>query len=161
VTWEARNVKERWLPVGLLAAGLFATNVIARVVVRLTAAKSATNQTRIGLIAIIAVAVVMIGAAFWWARRHPMPRVLADLAVAIGVACLLSVLIGPFASGSRPLKEGSGFFIAEIWHYLAIAAGGAVFGLLVVMALGLDWKSQAWKRYTESAKAKPRRAVRR
>jgi hypothetical protein len=154
-------VKERWLPVGLLAVGLFATNVIARVIVRLTAAKSATNQTRIGLIAMLAVAVVMIGAAYWWARRHPMPRVLADLAVAIGVACLLSVLIGPFAGGSRPFKEGSAFFIGEVWHYLAIAAGGAVFGLLVVMALGQDRKSQAWKRYAETAKAKPRRVVRR
>jgi hypothetical protein len=154
-------VKERWLPVGLLAAGLFATNLIARVIVRLTASKSATNQTRIGLIAMIAVAVVMIGAAYWWARRHPMPRVFADLATAIGVACVLSVLIGPFAGGSRPFKEGSAFFVAEVWHYLAIAAGGAVFGLLVVMALGQDWKSQAWKRYTENVKAKPRRVVRR
>jgi hypothetical protein len=154
-------VKGRWLPVALLAGGLFVTNVIARVVVRLTAAKSAHSQTRIGLIAMIAVAVVMIGAAYWWARRYPMPRVLADLAVAIVVACLLSVLIGPFAAGSRPLKEGSGFFIGQIWQYLAIAAGGTVFGLLIVMALGQDWKSQAWKRYTEAARAKPRRVVRR
>jgi hypothetical protein len=149
------------LPVGLLAAGLFATNLIARVVVRLTASKSATSQTRIGFIAIIAVSVVMIGAAYWWARRNAMPRVLADLAVAISVACLLSVLIGPFAAGSRPLKEGSSLFIAEIWHYLVLAAGGAVFGLLVVMALGQDWKSQAWKRYAETVKAKPRKVVKR
>ncbi len=154
-------MRERWVPVGLLAAGLFATNLIARVIVRLTAADNEPNQTRIGLVAMIAVAVVMIGAAYWWARRHTMPRVLADLAVAIGVACLLSVLIGPFAGGSRPFKEGSAFFIAEIWHYLAIAAGGAVFGLLVVMALGQDRKSQAWKRYAENARAKPRRVVRR
>src|SRR5215510_6596263 len=88
-------VRERWLPVGLLAAGLFATNLIARVVVRLTGSKSDTSQTRIGFIAIIVVSVVMIGAAYWWARRNPMPRVLADLAVAVAVACLLSVLVGP------------------------------------------------------------------
>jgi hypothetical protein len=149
------------LPVGLLAGGLLATNVIARVIVRLTASKNEHSQTRIGLIAMIAVAAVMIGAAYWWGRRHPMPRVLVDLAVAIVVACLLSVLIGPFAAGSRPLKEGHAFFIAQLWQYLAIAAGGAVFGLLIVMTFGQDWKSQAYKRYTETVKAKPRKVVRR
>jgi hypothetical protein len=148
------------LPVGLLAAGLFATNVVARVVVRL-AAHNEKSQTRIGLIAMIAVAVVMIGATYRWARRHPNPRVLADLALAVAAGCLLSVLIGPFAGGSRPLKEGVGFFIAQIGQYLAISAGGVLFGLLLVMALGQDWKSQQWKRYAESVKAKPRRVVRR
>ena len=107
------------------------------------------------------IAAVMIGAAYWWARKHPMSRVLADLAIAIAVACLLSVLIGPFAAGSRPLKEGHSFFIAQIWQYLAIAAGGAVFGLLIVMTFGQDWKSQAYKRYTETVRAKPRKVVRR
>jgi MFS family permease len=148
------------LPVGLLAAGLFATNVVARVVVRL-AAHNEKSQTRVGLVAMAAVAVVMIGAAYWWGRRHPMSRVLADLALAAVAGCLLSVLIGPFAGGSRPLKEGVGFFVAQIWQYLAISAGGVLFGLLLVMALGQDWKSQQWKRYAESVRAKPRRAVRR
>jgi len=36
-----------------------------------------------------------------------------------------------------------------------------VFGLLLVMALGLDHKSQSWKRYAEQMQAKPRRVVRR
>jgi hypothetical protein len=153
-------VRQRWLPVGLLAAGLFATNVVARVVVRLVA-HTEKSQTRIGLIAMIAVAVVMVGAAFWWARRHPIPRVLADLAVAVGVGCLLSVLIGPFAGGSAPLKEGVGFFVAQIVEYVVISAGGVLFGLLLVMAFGRDWKSQQWKRYAETVKSKPRRVARR
>jgi hypothetical protein len=129
-------------------------------VVRL-AAHSEKSQTRIGLIAMAAVGVVMVGAAYWWGRRHPLPRVIADLAVAAAVGCLLSVLIGPFAGGSRPLKEGVGFFVAQIWQYLAICAGGVLFGTLLVMALGQDWKSQQWKRYAETVKAKPRRVARR
>jgi predicted permease len=153
-------VRQRWLPVGLLAAGLFATNVVARVVVRL-AAHNEKSQTRIGLIAMIAVAVVMVGAAFWWARRLPIPRVLADLGVAVGVGCLLSVLIGPFAGGSTPLKEGVDFFVAQIVQYLVISAAGVLFGLLLVMAFGQDWKSQQWKRYAETVKSKPRRVARR
>jgi hypothetical protein len=155
-------MKERWLPVAVLAAVLFAVNAVGRVVVKLVASGHQDGrQTGIGLIAIVAVGVVMIGASYWWARRHPMPRVLADLVVAVGVACLLSVLVGPFVVGSRPLAEGSGLLIREIWVYLAISGGGAVFGLLLVMTAGQDWKSQAWKRYAEQARAKPRRAVRR
>ena len=149
------------MPVGILAGGLFATNVVARLIVRWTASKSAASQTRIGLVAIIAVAVVMIGATYWWARRYRTSRVLADLAVASGVACLLSVLIGPFAGGSAPFKEGVGFFIGEIWHYLLLSAGGVLLGYLIVMAFGQDYKSQSWKRYAESVKARPRRVARR
>jgi hypothetical protein len=154
-------VKKRWMPVGVLTGVLFATNVVARVVVRLTAASSATNQTRIGLIAVFAVAAVMIGAAYRWAVRFPVARVVLDLGVAAVAACVLSVLIGPYAAGSRPFAEGGSFLFGQVWQYLLIAAGAAVFGLLVAMMLGKDWKSQAWKRYVESMKSKPRRPVRR
>ena len=154
-------MKERWLPVGILAGGLFAINIVARLVVWLTAENSARSQTRIGVIAMLAVAVAMVGAAYWWARRHQIPRVAADLVVAMAASCLLAVLVGPFAAGSRPLREGGGFFFAQIWQYLVIAAGGMLFGLLLVMMLGQDWKSQQWKRYTEQVRAKPRRVVRR
>ncbi len=34
-------------------------------------------------------------------------------------------------------------------------------GLLAVMTVGKDYKSQAWKRYAEQAQAKPRRVVER
>lgn len=154
-------MRERWQPVGILAGALFAANVIARLVVRLGFAHTASNQTRVGLVAMSAVALVMGVAAYYWARLYPVPRVLADLAVAAAAACLLSVLVGPFAGGSAPFREGVAFFFGQIGQYLAFAAGGTVLGLLIVMAMGQDWKSQAWKRYAESMRAKPRRVVRR
>jgi hypothetical protein len=155
------GMKERWLPVGVLAAVLFAVNALGRIVVMFVASDQDRRQIGIGLVAIAAVGIVMIGASYWWARRHPMPRVLADLAAAVGTACVLSVLVGPLLVGSKPMAEGSGLFVREIGIYLAISAGGALFGLLAVMTAGQDWKSQAWKRYAEQARAKPRRAVRR
>jgi hypothetical protein len=154
-------VRQRWLPVGVLVGVLFATNVIARWVVKIFAAHDDRNTTRIGLVALITIAVVMAVAAFWWARRHPMPRVLGDLALGVVGGCFLSLVVAPFLVGTTPLKDGADFFIGQIWRYLALAAGGIVFGLLVVMALGQDYKSQSWKRYAERIGSKPRRVVRR
>jgi hypothetical protein len=154
-------VKQRWLPVGILAGVLFATNVLARWVVKLFAGHDDKFTTRIGLVALITVAVVMAGAAYWWAREHPMPRVAADLAVGALGGCLLSLLVAPFLVGTTPLNDGVDFFIGQIWRYLALAIGGTVFGLLVVMALGRDHRSQSLKRYAERFGAKPKRVVRR
>jgi hypothetical protein len=137
------------------------TNVIARWVVRLFAGHDDKRTTEIGLVSLGVVAVVLAVAAYWLARRHPMPRVVADLATAGVAGCLLSVLLGPPLSGTAPLRDGFDFFVGQVWHYLLLAAGGAVFGLLIVMALGLDHKSQSWKRYAEQMRSKPRRVVRR
>jgi MFS family permease len=154
-------VKQRWRPVGVLAGALFATNVIARWVVRLFAGHDDRFTTRIGVAALVTVAVVMAAAAFWWARLHPMPRAAGDLGLGAVVGCLLSVLLSPLLVGTTPFRDGVDFFINQIVFFLALAAGGSVFGLLVVMALGQDYKSQSWKRYAEQLRAKPRRVVRR
>jgi hypothetical protein len=154
-------MKDRWLPVGLVAGALFLVNAIARFVVWRTAPKSDTTQITVGLVLFGVVGLVMVGAAFWWGRRYPMPRVFADLAVVILASCLLSVLVGPFAGGSLPFKEGAGLFFAEIWRYLGYTAAGVVLGLLILMALGLDYRSQALKRFAETRQARPRRVVRR
>jgi hypothetical protein len=154
-------MKERWLPVGVLAGVLFGVNVVARFIVWLTASHSAGKQTTIGLVAAGAIGVVMIVGGYLWARRVPTPRVVGELSLAILAGCLFSVLIGPFAGGSAPFKEGGTFFYSEVWHYLALAAGGAAFGVLVAMTFGQDVKSQNWKRYAETQRARPRRVVRR
>ncbi|MGC9668819.1 hypothetical protein ACNTMW_19955 [Planosporangium sp. 12N6] len=154
-------MKQRWLPVGVLGGALLAANVIARWVVRLFGSNNDGFTTRIGMVALATVAVVMAVAAFWWARRQPMARVLGDLALGALVGCLLSVLVGPLLVGTTPLRDGVDFFINQILYFLGIAAAGTVFGLLVVMALGRDHKAQSWKRYEEQLRSRPRRVVRR
>ncbi len=154
-------MKDRWLPVGLVAGALFVVNAVARLVVRLAAPKSDSKQIAVGLVLFGLVGLIMMAAAFWWGHRYPMPRVFADLAVVILASCLLSVLVGPFAGGSLPFKEGAGLFFAEIWRYLGYTAAGVVLGLLLLMALGLDYRSRALKRYAEVRAARPRRVVRR
>jgi hypothetical protein len=153
--------KQRWVPVGILAGVLFATNVIARWVVKLVAGHSDTRTTEIGVAAFVVVAVVMAVAAYWWAREYPMPRVIGDLLLGAVGGGVFSLLLAPLLVGTTPLRDGADFFIGQIWRYLAVAIGGAGFGLLVVMALGRDYKSQSWKRYAERLGAKPKRVVRR
>ncbi|HLL68004.1 MAG TPA: hypothetical protein VK453_20150 [Micromonosporaceae bacterium] len=149
------------MPVAVLAGTLFLLNVIARLVVRLAAGKDADKQAWLGAIAFLVVGAVMIGAAYWWARRHPMPRVVADLLIAALVGCLLGSLLGPFVSSGEAFAGGIGAFLARFGYYLAVAALGALFGLLLVTALGQDYKAQALKRYAETVRARPRRVVRR
>jgi hypothetical protein len=150
-------MRQRWQWVGILAVGLFAINVIARIVVRLAAADNESRQVRIGFVAMGAVALVVGVAMFYLGHRYPMTRALGDLSIAVLAACLLSVLIGPFISGSGPFKDGAGAFFELIWQYLAFAIGGGVLGLIALVASGQDYRSLALKRYAERQRVKPRR----
>ena len=85
-----------------------------------------------------------------------MPRVWADLLFAAGAACLASVLLGPLLVGEQPFAEGAGLFFRQIWWYVGITLVAAFLGALVVMTMGKDWKSQAWKRYADRAGATSR-----
>jgi hypothetical protein len=154
-------MKDRWLPVAVVAGVLFAVNAIARWIVWLVASKSDTKQIVIGLVVFGVVGIVMIWTGVRWGRRYPMSRVVPDLFVIVVASCLLSVVVGPLAGGSLPFREGIGLFLGEIWRYVIYAIGGAVLGLLVLTMLGLDYRSQALKRYAELKQAKPRRVVRR
>nr|BFE63311.1 hypothetical protein GCM10020063_078370 [Dactylosporangium thailandense] len=154
-------MKERWLPVGLVAGGLFVVNLVARLVVRIAAGDDDAKQITIGLWALFAVGAVMIPVAFWYGRRVPMIRVIGELGLAVVVACLLAVLIGPFVSGVGPFSNGVGLVFRQFFYFVGLSAIGAVIGLLVLMTTGLDYRSQSWKRYIEHAGTKPRKAVRR
>src|SRR6266536_3475342 len=154
-------MRERWQPVAILIGILFAINAVTRFIVWQLAPKSDTKQITLGLIGLGLVALIMGVSGYRWAVRYPLSRLAADLGAAIAVACLLTVLVGPFAGGSVPFKEGAGGCFGEIWQYLGFAGGGAVLGLLVAIMLGRDYRSKALKRYTQQKLAKPRRVVRR
>lgn len=154
-------MRERWLPVGVLAGVLFAVNVAGRVAAKVWGDGDDDKEIRIGLIALAVIGVVILVASMRWVRRHPMPRVWADLLFAAGGACALSVLVGPLLVGEQPFAEGAGLFFRQIWWYAGITLVAGFLGALIMMTLGKDWKSQAWKRYADRASARPRRAARR
>jgi hypothetical protein len=154
-------MRQRWLPVGLLTGALFLINVLGRLAARFWAKGNEDRQANIGLLAVALIGVAMIGAAIWWVRRYPSNRAWGDLLTATAVGGALCVLGGPLVMGHSPWASGAGTFFQQVWLFLGMALGGAGFGTLIVMTLGQDWKSQAWKRYTQQASAKPRRVVRR
>src|SRR4051812_49953055 len=88
-------MKERWLPVGILAGILFLINFAGRLAVQFWAKDDDHRQINIGLVAFTVIGVAMIGAAVYWIRRYPMQRAWGDLIAAIGVGGLAAVFLGP------------------------------------------------------------------
>lgn len=154
-------MRDRWLRIGVLAGVLFAVNVVARLVTRLGFNGDTRVEDRVSLGMFALIGLILATIAFVWGRRQPLGRWSSDVAAAVLVALALTVLVGPFISGSNPFASGAGAFFAQIWLYAAFVGGGALLGYLVLTALGLDYRSQALKRFAETRMAKPRRVVRR
>ena len=154
-------MKERWLPVALLAAGLFGINVVARLVARLGFNGDLAAADRITLLMLLAVGVVALVTAAVWSKRRPVGDWLTDLTLANLVGLALAILVGPFISGTTPFANGAGEFFKQIWQWAGFAGGGAALGYMIVTALGLDYRSQSLKRFAEAKLSKPRRVVRR
>lgn len=154
-------MRDRWLPVGLLAGVLFAVNVVARLVIRLAFDGDVETTDRVSLGMFAVIGLILAAVAFVWGRDRPAGRWGPDVAVAVLAAMLLTILVGPFLNGSHPFADGAGAFFAQIWLYLAATGVGTLLGYLVLTALGRDHRSQQLKRYAEIKSAKPRRVVRR
>ncbi|MEU1755870.1 hypothetical protein ABZ436_24865 [Micromonospora matsumotoense] len=154
-------MRDRWRAVGVLAAALFAVNVLARVIIKLGFDGNDTAADRVSLGMFIVVGLVLAGVVLARGRVVPAARWGADVAAAVVVALLLTVLVGPLLVGNNPFGGGAGLFFAQIWLYLAAAAAGVAIGYLVLIALGRDHRSRQLQRYAERNVGKPRRVVRR
>lgn len=154
-------MRDRWLPVGVLAGVLFAVNVVARLVARFVFEGDAEVQDRLSLAMFAVIGLILGVVAFLWGRRYPVARWGADTAAAVLTAMVLTIFVGPFISGSQPFANGAGEFFSQIWLYAGFTGGGALVGYLLLTAFGLDHRSQSLKRFAETKLAKPRRVVRR
>ncbi|HEX6968273.1 MAG TPA: hypothetical protein VF174_05610 [Micromonosporaceae bacterium] len=154
-------MRDRWLPVGTLAAALFAINVVARLVARFGFDGDDDMQGWVTLTMLAVTGLILAAVAFHQGQRHPVGRWSADAAVVIVAATVAAVLIGPFVSGNHPFVNGVGAFFSQIWWYGGFSAGGTLIGYLLSVALGLDHRSRSLKQYAETVRAKPPRPVRR
>ncbi|MEU4237985.1 hypothetical protein [Actinoplanes sp. NPDC026619] len=154
--------QRRWFPPLALAVGLFAINVVARLIIRLG---FDGNDAASGRASIIMFAVIGLTMAVWTflacQRKRPSDWLLPDLVVGAIAALLLTVLVGPFISGGEPFKDGAGDFFAQIWLYAGFAIVGTLLGYWLAVLLGRDYRSRALKAFAERSKSKPRKVVRR
>jgi hypothetical protein len=153
-------MNERWRRILIVAGGLFAINAISRFVTWKADIVSGTEQLRVALVATVVTALALAGLAAWAAPRYPFSRLAADLGAAAGIAIVLTMLVGPFAGGSVPFREGPEIFVYQVLLLIGIYAAGVGLGFMAVVALGKDWRSKGLKRYEATYKARPNRAVR-
>lgn len=154
-------MRQRWLPVGVLAGVLFAVNVVVRLVARFVFDADAEMQDRLSLAMFAVIGAVLASVAFVWGRRRPVDRWAGDVAVAVLAGMALTIFVGPFVSGDHPFSGGAGGFFSQVWLYAGFSAGGVLLGYLVLITLGWDYRSQSLKRFAETKLSKPRRVVRR
>jgi hypothetical protein len=153
--------KQRWFAIAVLALGLFAINVVARLVIRLGFNSNDTAQSRASIIMFAVIGVVLAAVIFVRAQRVPPSTWLPDLIAAALAGMLLTILVGPFISGDAPFSGGAGNFFSQIWLYGGFAIVGTLLGYWIATALGRDYRSRSLKAYATARTSKPRRVVRR
>jgi hypothetical protein len=158
---EGGVMRERWVRIGALAAGLFAINVVARLVARLWFNGDLEAADRITLLMLLAVGLTCLFVAAVWSRRRPVGAWSGELSAGALGGLLLAVFVGPFISGATPFGAGAGEFFKQIWQWAGFGGVGAALGFMVITALGLDYRSESLRRFAEAKLAKPRRVARR
>ncbi|WP_405104785.1 hypothetical protein OG559_16355 [Micromonospora sp. NBC_01405] len=154
-------MKNRWLSVGVLAAALFVVNVIARVVIKFGLDADDTAADRVSLAMFLVIGAILAVLAFRWGQERPVARWAGEMAAAVGIALLLTVLVGPLLVGQNPFGGDAGTLLAQAGLYLLATAAGVLVGYLTLTTLGRDHRSRMLKRYAEVKAAKPHRPVRR
>jgi len=154
-------LRHRWTPVLLVAVGLFVINVISRVILWATGVQSDVRMTEVGLYSMLAMSLVGGYAGFRWAKRYEIVRVVGEVGAAIVIGTLLAVFVGPLIVGLSPVDGGTGIVLRQLGLCFAVCAFGAAVGLMIVLAMGADRKSRAWKAQEQRLRAKPRRVAKR
>ncbi|MEV4704009.1 hypothetical protein [Actinoplanes sp. NPDC049316] len=154
-------MRQRWVRIAVLAAALFAINVVARLVTRLGFPDNDTAENRVSIVMFAVIGLVLAGVTFVRSQRVPPSVWLPDLAAAAVGGMLLTILVGPFVSGDYPFSGGAGNFFSQIWLYGGFAIVGTLLGYWIATMLGRDYRSKSLKALATAKVTRPRRVVRR
>lgn len=154
-------MRQRWVQIALLAAGLFAINVVARLVIRIGFDDDDTVQNRVTIVMFAVIGLVLAIVTFVRAQRVPPSEWLPDLGAAAIGGMLLTILVGPFVSGDGPFAGGAGNFFSQVWLYGGFAIVGTLLGYWIATMLGRDYRSRSLAAFARAKTTKPRRVVRR
>lgn len=154
-------MKRRWATIAGMTVGLFAINVVARLIIRLGFDGDDKAEGNVSLIMFGVIGLALAVIAFIRAQRRRPSEWLPDLTAAAVIGMLLTILVGPFISGDGPFAGGAGNFFSQVWLYGGFAIVGTVLGYWVATALGRDYRSRSLSAYAQARATKPRRVVRR
>jgi len=154
-------VKRRWTTIALVAVGLFAINVVARLIIRLGFDGNDQAEGNVSLIMFGVIGLALAVITFIRSQRHRPAEWLPDLAAAAALGMLLTILIGPFISGDTPFGGGAGNFFSQVWLYGGFAIVGTLLGYWIATMLGRDYRSRSLAAFARAKTTKPRRVVRR
>jgi hypothetical protein len=153
--------QQRWFQIAALAVGLFAINVLTRLVIRLGFDGNDNAEDRASLVMFALIGLALAVFTFLRAQRVLPSSWLPDLAFGAIGGMLLTILVGPFISGDAPFSGGAGNFFSQIWLYAGFAIVGTLLGFWIATALGRDYRSRSLKAFAQARTSKPRKVVRR
>ena len=154
-------MKRRWVPIALLAVGLFAINVVARLIIRFGFDGDETAENRVSLAMFAAVGLTLAVVTFIRAQQRRPSEWLPEIGAAAAGGMLLTILVGPFVSGDGPFAGGAGNLFSQVWLYGGFSIVGTLLGYWIATALGRDYRSRSLSAYAQARATKPRRVVRR
>jgi hypothetical protein len=154
-------MKQRWVQVAMLAAALFVVNVAARLIIRFgfesDPATAPTAENRASIVMFSVIGLILAVTAFLQSQRKPLSAWAPEQAVAGVAAMLLTILAGPFISGSQPFTGGADHFFSQVWLYLGFGAAGTLLGFWIATALGRDYRSKGLQAFATARANRPRR----
>jgi hypothetical protein len=153
--------QQRWFPAAALAVGLFAINVVTRLVTRLWFNGNGTAEDRASVIMFAVIGLALAVVTFLRAQKVPPSTWITEIAFGAVGGMLLTILVGPFVSGDQPFSGGAGNFFSQIWLYGGFAIVGVLLGYWIATAIGHDYRSKSLKAFVQVRAAKPRKVVRR
>jgi hypothetical protein len=152
--------QQRWFPAAALAVGLFAINVVSRLVIRLGFSGNQAAEDRASVIMFGLIGLALAVVTFLRSQRVPPGTWLWEIGFGAVAGMLLTIGVGPFVSGNQPFAGGAGNFFSQVWLYSGFAIVGTLLGYWVATALGRDYRSRSLAAYVRGRAAKPRRVVR-
>jgi hypothetical protein len=154
--------QQRWFPIAALAVGLFAINLVTRLVIRFAFKNDDSADSGASIVMFALIGLTLAAWTFRAARlKKPIDWLVPDWFLGVAGALILTVLVGPFVSGDQPFAGGAGNFFAQVWLYAGFAIVGTLLGYWIAVMLGVDYRSRSLKAYTQRTAARPRKVVRR
>ncbi len=153
-------MRPRWMSIVMLAAALFAINIVARLIIRFGFEDDSTAQNAASIAMFALIGLVLAVLTFRRAQHQGVNDWVPGIAGGALIAMVLTVIVGPFISGNNPFTNSGDSVFAQLALYFVFALLGTLIGFWTAIMLGRDYRTRGLKAY-QTAKSRQRRIVRR